>query len=71
MNEFKFNCPHCDQRLQCEQEFSGRQIQCPSGNLLIRIPAVPGKTAVFQAESGMTWATHMPAAKSQKAKSHA
>ncbi len=61
MSEFKFNCPHCDQHLQCDEQYSGRQIQCPGCNHLIRIPAVPGKTIQYQPESGMTWATYVPA----------
>jgi hypothetical protein len=60
MAEFKFACPHCQQHLQCREEFSGRQIQCPSCKVLIRIPAVPGHTAQFAPESGMTWATFVP-----------
>jgi hypothetical protein len=61
MNQFKFSCPHCDQHLQCEEQFSGREIQCPACNHLIRIPAIPGKTALFAPESGKTWATFVPA----------
>jgi hypothetical protein len=57
MNEFKFSCPHCQQHLQCDEQFSGREIQCPSCNHLIRIPPAPGKTAQFTPESGKTWAT--------------
>jgi len=57
MSEFKFSCPHCTQHLQADEQFSGRQIQCPSCNHLIRVPAAPGKTAQYQPESGMTWAT--------------
>ena len=60
MAEFKFACPHCQQHLQCREEFSGRQIQCPSCKVLIRIPAVPGQTAQFKPESGMTWNTFIP-----------
>jgi len=60
MGDFKFSCPHCNQHLQCEDKFSGRQIQCPACNHLIRIPAAPGKTAEFKPESGMTWQTHVP-----------
>jgi hypothetical protein len=59
MSEFKFNCPHCNQHLQCDEQSSGRQIQCPSCNVLIRIPSVPGKTAQCTPESGMTWATYV------------
>src|SRR5438105_14948834 len=60
MGEFKFSCPHCQQHLQCREEFSGRQIQCPTCHVLIRIPAVPGQTSQFATESGMTWATFVP-----------
>jgi len=60
MADFKFSCPHCQQHLQCREEFSGRQIQCPSCRVLIRIPPVPGQTAQFAPESGMTWATFVP-----------
>jgi hypothetical protein len=61
MSQFKFCCPHCGRRLQCDEQFSGREIQCPSCDVLIRIPPVPGKTAEYQPESGMTWATHLNA----------
>src|SRR5580658_5400307 len=68
MSEFKFACPHCSQRLQCDESFSGRQIQCPSCNHLIRVPSIPGQTVKYDPQSGMTWATHIPPpkAKSQK-----
>ncbi|HEY3761902.1 MAG TPA: hypothetical protein VGN23_09155 [Verrucomicrobiae bacterium] len=60
--EFKFYCPHCDQPLQCETRFGGRQIQCPACQHLIRIPNPPvgaGFTQV-QPESGRTWDTFPP-----------
>jgi DNA-directed RNA polymerase subunit RPC12/RpoP len=57
MNEFKFSCPRCQQHLQCDEQFSGREIQCPSCHHLIRIPPVPGKTVQYVAESGQTWQT--------------
>jgi len=60
MSEFKFSCPQCDQHLQCDTQFSGRKIQCPGCNVLITIPPVPGQTANFTPEAGMTWATHVP-----------
>ncbi len=63
--EFKFYCPHCDQPLQCEARFGGRQIQCPACQHLIRIPNPPpgmGFTQV-QPESGRTWDTHVPKGK--------
>jgi hypothetical protein len=68
MSEFKFNCPHCDQHLQCDEQYSGRQIQCPGCDHLICIPSVPGKTIQYQPESGMTWATHVPPGQAQPVK---
>ena len=61
MSEFKFNCPHRDQHLKCDDGASGRQIQCPNCDHLIRIPPAPGHTADYQPESGMTWVTHVSA----------
>jgi hypothetical protein len=65
MSEFKFNCPHCDQHLQCDEQFAGRQMQCPSCNVLIRIPPVPGNTQAYEPKSGMTWDTHVPPSKNK------
>ena len=59
MSEFKFNCSHCGQHLQCEEQYSGREIECPTCHVLIRIPPVPGQTALYEAESGQTWMTHI------------
>lgn len=60
MSEFKFSCSHCGQHIKCDDQFSGRQIQCPACNVMIRIPPAPGKTADFKPQSGMTWDTFMP-----------
>jgi DNA-directed RNA polymerase subunit RPC12/RpoP len=60
MKELKFSCPHCQQHLQVDEQFSGREIQCPSCRHLIRIPPIPGKTVGYKPESGKTWATHVP-----------
>jgi DNA-directed RNA polymerase subunit RPC12/RpoP len=68
MSEFKFSCPQCDQHLQCDEQFSGRQIQCPRCNHLIRIPSAPGKTAQFEPQSGMTWATFVPTGEAEPPK---
>lgn len=59
-HEHKFSCPHCEQHLQCDEQFAGREIQCPNCHHLIRIPPVPGKTVQYQPESGKTWATFVP-----------
>jgi hypothetical protein len=60
MSDFKFSCPKCGQHLACDPQFSGREIQCPGCNVMMRIPPAPGQTANFTPESGMTWATHIP-----------
>ncbi|MEO5803384.1 MAG: hypothetical protein ABIR24_07620 [Verrucomicrobiota bacterium] len=60
MSEFKFACPHCQQHFRCDEEFSGREFQCPSCHMLLHIPAIPGKTAQYQPEVGKTWATFVP-----------
>ena len=63
MSDFKFECPHCRQHLKCDERDSGRQIECPACHVLIRIPAVPGKTANYQPEQGKTWDTFVSPAK--------
>jgi len=60
MSQFKFECPQCAQHLQCDEQFSGREIECPGCHVLMRIPPVPGKTAQYAPESGKTWATFVP-----------
>jgi hypothetical protein len=62
MKPFKFSCPQCQQHLQCDEQLSGREIQCPGCHHLIRIPPVPGQTAQYTPESGKTWATFLPPA---------
>jgi hypothetical protein len=59
MKEFKFACPHCEQHMVCDEQHSGRQIQCPGCHHLLVIPPAPGRTAHFVEESGMTWATYL------------
>ena len=68
MNDFKFSCPQCQQHLQCDEQFAGREIQCPGCHHLIRIPPVPGKTAQYAPVSGKTWATYVPAGNVQPPK---
>lgn len=60
MADFKFNCPHCQQKMQCNVTMSGRQIVCPACNHLITIPVAPGQTANYEAQQGQTWATFPP-----------
>jgi len=63
MSQFKFSCPQCQQHLQCDEQCSGREIQCPGCDHLIRIPPIPGKTVEYKPESGKTWATFVATAK--------
>jgi len=61
-SEFKFYCSRRDQPLKCVSCHTGRQIQCPACNVLIRIPHPPAGTGFtpVQPEAGQTWATHVP-----------
>jgi hypothetical protein len=68
MSQHKFSCPHCQQHLQCDEQFSGREIQCPTCHMLIHIPPVPGKTAQFKPEAGKTWATYIAPSHAEKPK---
>ncbi len=68
MSEFKFSCPHCQQHFLCDEQHSGREIQCPSCKMLIHIPHVPGKTAHYKPEAGKTWATFVPSGNTPKSK---
>jgi transcription elongation factor Elf1 len=65
MNEFKFNCPHCQQHLLVAETLAGRQFQCPGCNHLIRVPRPPGRedTRSGTVESGRTWDTILPSAR--------
>ena len=61
MTDLKFECPHCQQRIQIEAKNAGRQIQCPGCNHLIRVPApADAKPGEVQPQSGMTWDTFIP-----------
>ena len=57
MSGFRFYCPKCQQRLGCDEQFSGREIQCPACKVLLRIPPVGGKTKGSTPEAGKIWAT--------------
>lgn len=63
MSEFKFPCPHCQRKLQIDEQFSGRELQCPNCHVMIRVPPVPGKTVDYKPESGKTWDTFLPPVK--------
>ena len=36
---FKFHCPHCDQKIEAEEEWIGQEAECPSCNAKITVPA--------------------------------
>jgi hypothetical protein len=55
MSQLKFNCSHCEQRLECDEQFAGRQITCPACQGLTLVPAVSGKAAPALPKSGMTF----------------
>lgn len=42
MSDVKFSCPHCGQRLRCDQRHSGRRILCPKCERPMAIPTHPG-----------------------------
>jgi hypothetical protein len=52
MSEFKFECIHCGQHLQCDEQFSGRQITCPSCKGVVDVP-LAGKPVMQK--TGMTF----------------
>jgi outer membrane lipoprotein-sorting protein len=41
MAEFKFSCPLCNQRIQCDAGYAGAQINCPSCQQSIVVPQAP------------------------------
>jgi DNA-directed RNA polymerase subunit RPC12/RpoP len=41
MAEFKFSCPQCRQRIQCDSTYAGSQISCPSCQKSIVVPPMP------------------------------
>jgi len=45
MSEFKFSCPKCQQNIQATSEYSGVQINCPSCQTLLVVPADPNAPA--------------------------
>ncbi|MGA2175551.1 MAG: hypothetical protein ABSH38_11280 [Verrucomicrobiota bacterium] len=41
MNEFKFSCPNCQQKIEATPEYSGAQINCPACQHLLTVPPAP------------------------------
>ena len=50
MSELKFSCPHCDQHILCDAQSAGHEIQCPSCQQVLQIPATAGKNDPAPAE---------------------
>jgi DNA-directed RNA polymerase subunit RPC12/RpoP len=55
MNQIKFNCPHCKQSLECDEQYAGRLIPCPACQGQTLVPPIPGKSAAAPNNSGMTF----------------
>jgi DNA-directed RNA polymerase subunit RPC12/RpoP len=55
MSQLKFNCSHCGQRLECEDQFGGSQISCPTCKKLTLVPAAAAKASPAMPKSGMTF----------------
>ncbi len=45
MAEFKFSCPQCGQRIQCDTGYVGAQINCPACQQAIVVPQSPHSAA--------------------------
>jgi DNA-directed RNA polymerase subunit RPC12/RpoP len=54
-SQIKFKCSHCEQRLECDEQYAGSQIPCPACHGLTLVPLVPGKAAPALPKSGMTF----------------
>ena len=42
MAEFKFPCPFCSQHIQCDEAYTGAQVNCPHCSNLLTIPSPSG-----------------------------
>ena len=62
MSEMTFCCPWCEQHMECDDQLSGREMQCPTCHHLIHIPPAPGKADQYDSEEGRTWSTFIPPA---------
>ena len=49
MSSFKFYCSKCGQRLEAQDEWRGRKVQCPSCNAVIVIPEKEENQSEFEA----------------------
>jgi hypothetical protein len=56
MSDFRFACPHCAQRLRCDERHAGRQILCPKCQQRLVIPS-PSRAAAGAPPNGNPQAT--------------
>jgi DNA-directed RNA polymerase subunit RPC12/RpoP len=56
-----FNCPHCEQELAVDSSGAGSEIQCPSCNEKIMIPAEASAPASEAAPAGAAGGSHQSA----------
>ena len=54
MAEFKFSCPQCGQRIQCDTGYAGVQIACPGCQQTITVPQAPASAAAPPAPPGLS-----------------
>lgn len=54
MSSFKFYCSKCGQRLEAQDEWRGRKVQCPSCNAVIAIPEEEENQSEFEATPSST-----------------
>jgi DNA-directed RNA polymerase subunit RPC12/RpoP len=45
MADLKFNCPQCSQLISCDELWSGQELQCPTCQAQILVPARPAEAA--------------------------
>ncbi len=45
MADIKFSCPHCHQHITCDELWGGHQLQCPSCQGTLTVPARPAPAA--------------------------
>jgi len=46
MNDFRFGCPHCGQRIEGDAAYRGTQINCPACQKVLTVPAPVAKTPI-------------------------
>lgn len=52
MSDIKFNCPKCEQHIQCDGSCSGMEIDCPNCATRMTVPSVEVAVAEEAAVAG-------------------